>query len=352
MPTRKRPFAAIALVSILTLLAAMPPAFSEEWLSLFDGKSLEGWTPNENPDSWQVENGSLVTKGDRSHLFYTGSVANHDFKNFIFEAEVKTTPGANSGIYVHTEFQSEGWPAKGYECQVINSSPKPHGKYIERKMTGSIYAVRNNWQAPVRDNVWFKYRIRVVGKTIQTFINGRLICEYTERDDVWRRENLSGRLLGSGTFALQAHDPDSEVRFRNLRVKLLPDELSSPGTPERDEALDRLISELSASNHPLIDIGIKSPSMSFAAAQAKASMRFGISILEPDLNRAPANLLIVNDRHQAPKIEVLKAAKAAGMKIVFSSGGVAHLEERRIKARLQAIKDSGLDWSDLWVPGK
>ena len=69
--------------------------------------------------------------------------------------------------------------------QVINSNPpaeKMNG-YIEHKMTGSIYAVRNTWLAPVADNDWFNYRIRVVGKTIQTFINDQLICEYAEPDE-------------------------------------------------------------------------------------------------------------------------------------------------------------------------
>ena len=87
-----------------------------------------------------------------------------------------TSPGANSGIYVHTKWQGPGWPAAGYELQVINSNPPAEtmNGYIEHKMTGSIYAVRNTWVAPAKDNEWFNYRIRVVGKTIQTFINDKL----------------------------------------------------------------------------------------------------------------------------------------------------------------------------------
>jgi len=33
---------------------------------------------------------------------------------------------------------------------------------------------------------------------------------------------MSGRRLSSGTFALQGHDPESTVYFRNIRVKPLP----------------------------------------------------------------------------------------------------------------------------------
>jgi hypothetical protein len=120
----------------------------------------------------------------------------HNFKNFEFSVDVMTMPGANSGIYIHTEFQDERWPAKGYECQVINSNPHTEpGEYVEHKMTGSIYAIRNVWKSPVPDNAWFNYRIRVQGSTIQTFINGMLAAEYTEPTQADRPEELSGRLL-------------------------------------------------------------------------------------------------------------------------------------------------------------
>ena len=162
----------------------------------------------------------FVSRGERSHLFYVGKVGKHDFRNFEFSADVMTSPGANSGIYVHTKWQGPGWPEAGYELQVINSNPpaeKMNG-YIEHKMTGSVYAVRNTWQAPVEDNEWFNYRIRVVGKTIQTFINDQLICEYAEaRECRSGPTDKKGRLLGSGTFALQAHDPGSVVKYRTSR---------------------------------------------------------------------------------------------------------------------------------------
>jgi hypothetical protein len=119
---------------------------SGDWHVLFDGETFDGWEASENKDSWLIEDGTLVTNGPRSHLFYTGEVLDHDFKNFEFVADVKTLPGSNSGIYIHTEYQDEGWPAKGYECQVINSRPDlPEGSFGEHKMTGSIYAISISW---------------------------------------------------------------------------------------------------------------------------------------------------------------------------------------------------------------
>src|SRR5690606_638440 len=130
------------------------------------------------------------THGPRSHLFYTGPVAAHDFRNFELELEVKTESFSNSGVYIHTEYQERGWPEKGYECQIYNARPdRVEGEYREHKMTGSIYAIRNTWKSPVYDGDWFHYRIHVQGKSIRTYINGELICEYTEPESPYRPDS-------------------------------------------------------------------------------------------------------------------------------------------------------------------
>src|SRR5262245_30890711 len=210
----------LALLGVACATLAAPQLRAQEWVPLQDGKTLAGWKAPERSKSWVVEDGMFVTRGERSHLYYVGKVAKHDFRNFELSAEVMTAPGSNSGIYVHTKFQPEGWPAAGYELQVINSNPPAEkmGGYIEYKMTGSIYAVRNTWVAPAKDNEWFNYRIRVVGKTIQTFINDKLVCEYAESANPYRPDDKKGRLLGSGTFALQAHDPGSVVKYKDIKV--------------------------------------------------------------------------------------------------------------------------------------
>ena len=63
------------------------------FISLFDGKSLKGWKVNtENPKSITVKDGNIVIDGPRAHLFYAGDVADANFKNFVFRAQVKTFP--------------------------------------------------------------------------------------------------------------------------------------------------------------------------------------------------------------------------------------------------------------------
>ena len=185
------------------------------FVSLFDGKSLNGWRVNsENPKSIIVKDGNIVIDGPRAHLFYAGDVEKHNFKNFVLRAQVKTFPKANSGIYFHTKYQDSGWPDAGFEAQVNNTHGDP-------KKTGGLYAVKDVNPAPAKDGEWFDYEIRVKDKKVTIKINGKVTSSWTEVPNAPHLKSTPGRKLGSGTFALQAHDPKSVIHYRNIRVKPL-----------------------------------------------------------------------------------------------------------------------------------
>src|SRR5687768_3670974 len=104
----------------LALMALEAGAAEDQgWILMFNGRDLAGWKSNaEKPGVFTVDDGVIKVSGGRAHLFYVGPRGDAKFKNFEFEAKVKTTRGANSGIYFHTEFQAKGWPSKGFEAQV------------------------------------------------------------------------------------------------------------------------------------------------------------------------------------------------------------------------------------------
>ncbi len=197
-------------------LAALAQDKDEGFVSLFNGKDLSGWKVSENPASARVEDGKLVTNGPRAHVFYVGDVKSHVFKNFEFKCDVLVKPGSNAGIYFHTEFQEKGWPDKGFECQVCSKD------YKDPKKTGSLYGVKDLAESPVKDDEWFEYHILVKGRKVEIRLNGKSVNEWTQPDD-YAAKGFKGRILGSGTFALQCHDPGSTVWFKNLRVKPLED---------------------------------------------------------------------------------------------------------------------------------
>ena len=200
---------------------------SDEWISLFNGKNLDGWAVSENEASIFVEDNLLVTNGERAHAFYVGDPEDKSdevFKDFHLKAKVKTMPVANSGIYFHTKYLDSGWPNQGYEAQVNNTQGDP-------KKTGGLYGVQDNFVAPVSDNEWFDYEIIVRDRRIMVKINDKVISDYTEPRGLVRPK----RQLSSGTFALQAHDPGSKVYYKDLMVRRLQSNLGDPEITAADE---------------------------------------------------------------------------------------------------------------------
>src|SRR5258706_10181157 len=108
------------LVLAIVLLSFCPGKGEQKnkWISLFDGQSLDGWKVGNNATTFSIENGTIMVNGETAHLFYDGEVQQHNFKNFELKIDVMTTPGSNSGVYFHTQYQGDGWPKKGYEVQV------------------------------------------------------------------------------------------------------------------------------------------------------------------------------------------------------------------------------------------
>ncbi|MEN8693788.1 MAG: 3-keto-disaccharide hydrolase [Akkermansiaceae bacterium] len=211
----------------------------ETFKPIFDGKTLNGWkSSNDNPAAFSVEpDGSLKVTGDRAHLFYVGENGHAEFRDFELKLKAKTTKNSNSGVYFATQYQERGWPSIGYEAQV-NSTQK------DQKRSGSLYGVVNLWvdenlkqnpfvevkdgsinmhikEAVTKDEEWFDYHIIVKGSKITLKINGETTVEFTEPTG-WEGPNkgMSGRKLGKGTIAFQAHDPGSTVFYKDINLKI------------------------------------------------------------------------------------------------------------------------------------
>ena len=154
-------------------------AGDDEWHSLFDGKSLAGWDAEDHGGCFTVREGS------------------------------------NGGVFFHTGPQST-FLKKGYEAQVCNSCG-------DKRKTGSLLVVEDHDTYTAKDDAWFEYHILVSGKRIVLKVNGRTTVDYTAPMTPKRPESWQDRVLSHGLIAVQAHDPNSTVLYRNIRVKVLPD---------------------------------------------------------------------------------------------------------------------------------
>jgi hypothetical protein len=175
-----------------------PKPGSDGWISMFDGRSLEGWKANENPDSWKAANGAIVGDGPRSHLFWMV----RECEDCEFRAEVKLNHSGNSGMYVRTAM-GPGFP-NGYEAQVENTSPDP-------QKTGSLYGICKVTDQLVADDTWWTQDVIVRGNHVVIKINDKVVTDCNDPQNRYTK----------GFLALQQHNAGSVVQFRNLMMRPL-----------------------------------------------------------------------------------------------------------------------------------
>ena len=202
-------FVLVAALMMLPVFATTGRADDGEWISLFDGKSLEGWEKVGNEQSvWEVKDGAICGSGPASMLVSTKG----PYKNFRYRAEIKINDKGNSGMYFRTT-PKPGF-TDGYEAQIDSTHTDPI-------RTGSIYGMCHVYQQHVKPDTWFKYELEV-------------------RDDVWRGREMTrikvtidgnelfeyldfAKTFPAGHFAWQQHDPGSKVNIRKIEVLPLKD---------------------------------------------------------------------------------------------------------------------------------
>jgi len=206
---------AFAIVALGLSSFAAAAESEEGFVRLDNGKDFEGWKINESPDSWSIVDGCFQAKGPRSHLFYVGD--DKPFKNFELRVDCKAKNNSNGGIYIHTKFQDENWPKYGHEVQVNNSYK------ADPKKSGSLYGIVDVTEQHIPDDTWWTETVIVKGRHVTIKLNDKVVVEYDEPEGKEPFSKDFERRLGSGTFALQAHDPKSTILYKNIRVKRLAD---------------------------------------------------------------------------------------------------------------------------------
>ena len=191
------------------ILAGIAPSstLAGDWVSLFDGQSLSGWTKVEGRrggSNWEVVDGAIVGSGQASMLYSPKG----DYKNFRFRAEIKINDHGNSGMYFRCPV-ADGDFSKGYEAQIDSTHSDPI-------RTGSLYGFLHVYKQLVPPDTWFTYEVQVVDKNwrgmviphIKISINGEVLYEFLDRTKAWDK----------GYFAFQQHDPGSKVQIRKIEV--------------------------------------------------------------------------------------------------------------------------------------
>lgn len=173
------------------------------WFALLNGKDLSGWMTFD-PGAWSVvRSGELGGRGPRSYLFSPGT-----YRNFILQAEARLNAKGDSGIVLRAALET-GTP-KGYEVQLCNTGD-------DAQKTGSLYNFQKVTESKIPDDHWSKQTVAVIGNRILIQVNGKLLVDYPDKESTYTE----------GHIAFQQHGQASQVNYKNVRIKPLPDDIAA-----------------------------------------------------------------------------------------------------------------------------
>ena len=188
------------------------------WVSLFDGKTLKGWSQKNGTATYKVENGTIVgttTKGSPNSFLCTDK----NYADFELEFEVKVDNKLNSGVQLRSQ-TADGTPAgrvSGPQCEIEANSVSG---YIYGEGTKFRWLVPNDKRKAhkhFKKDEWNHFRVVAKGPRIQTWVNGQPICDNTH-EGIYKTHS-------TGFIGLQVHGVGNRglftVAWRNIKVKEL-----------------------------------------------------------------------------------------------------------------------------------
>lgn len=217
-----------ALLAVSILPAAN--GLADEWTSLFDGKTLDGWTKVGGGATYEVHDGAIVGKtGPGKNTFLTRG----PFKDFALEFEVKCDPKLNSGVQIRSHQYDKPTPQEskpdrvreegevyGYQCEIraeVNGENGCAGNFWDEGR-------RTKWldetvkaaevQKVYKPGEWNQFTIIAKGDKISSWINGLPIAEFNDDRD-------AEGFIGLQVHSIKKNAGPYKVAWRNIRIKNL-----------------------------------------------------------------------------------------------------------------------------------
>jgi hypothetical protein len=187
-----------AIVSAFPVMDFTANAANEEgFVSMFDGKTLDGWHLM-NGAPFVAEDGVIKLNGGRGWMR-----SDKEYSDFVLKLEFRflKPERQDGGVFLRSGKEGKSWPNRKYEVQIENTErmAKIFGAKYELDIPLTQSALK-----PVRE--WNEYVIKLDGVNIEVHLNGELV---STSDDMSK--------LTRGYIGFQAEDGFHE--YRNLRIK-------------------------------------------------------------------------------------------------------------------------------------
>ena len=191
--------------TLCLLILCLAAQADDGWTSLFDGKTLKGWTPR-GGGVWSVDDGAIV--GVTGTGEYGWLCSEKAYGDFVLEYEAKLESTGNSGVQVRSRIDAKDLMV-GYQFDLDRTRPSTGRLYDEarRKLLQDV-PLRPEARGALKADDWNKVRLECLGDRLRSWVNGTAIVDYRDPVDL------------SGIVALQVHSgKDARIRWRNVRIK-------------------------------------------------------------------------------------------------------------------------------------
>jgi hypothetical protein len=190
---------------------------------LFNGTDLRGWTKVDRPQrpaehNWSAVDGMLHVEKGAGQL-----ETEKEFTNFVLQLGVRTNPPnaelhPNSGVFFRGD-KGAFW--SGYESQIRNEYQYDDPKIPRDYGTGAIYLRGPAREIVAKDGEFFYKTIVANGRHMSVWVNGIQVTDFEDSRPEGNNARNQARLQG-GVISLQAHDPTTNIDFKNIRAAELP----------------------------------------------------------------------------------------------------------------------------------
>ncbi|WP_339745433.1 DUF1080 domain-containing protein [uncultured Rubinisphaera sp.] len=213
-------------LAIAAVALTSAPVMAGEWVSLFNGKNLDGWIQKNGTATYSVEDGTIVgvTSDGSPNSFLCSK---KDYGNFELEFEVKVHNSLNSGVQIRSQtketdkkdtFGRVNGPQVEIEASGNNGA---EAGYIYGEATGRGWLTPQDQLVPhkkMKDGEWNKFRVVANGPHIQTWINGEMVSDLT--DEAIYETHPKG-FIGLQVHGIKKGDGPFDVAWRNIRIKTI-----------------------------------------------------------------------------------------------------------------------------------
>ena len=248
-------FITILIAGCAVILFSSQSSSSEnEWISLFDGETTEGWrgyNSNEMPPGWTAKNGMLMfdTELELEQNYKGGKdiiYGNEEFDNFEFYVEWKIPIGGNSGIFYHIKEGYGGPPEISPEYQLIDDinyaeihdlksyneqfgSDEPE-KLQDWQQTGADYAMYIPDPSKKSLNPageWNSSKIVFTAEKVEYWLNGKMVLHFVPWSEDWYSRRNSGKWINAADYGkhkkgfIGFQDHGSSLWFKNIKIRKL-----------------------------------------------------------------------------------------------------------------------------------